>query len=283
MRALVYHGPGQKAWEEVPKPVSSTTPMPSSGSTPSRSAAPTCTSSKAMSRGHRRADPRSRGRRHRRDGRRRGQDREGRGPGAGVVHHRLRRVPVLPRRSVRPVPRRRRLDPRPHDRRHPGRVRPRAVRRHLHLPGSRRRHRRGAPHARRHPAHRLRGRRAQRRVETGRRGRRRRRGADRPVGHHGSPALQPEPRRGHRPGRQPGSKPPSSSAPTSRSTTAREDPLDVRAPLPTGSAPMSSIEAVGVPATFELAAQLIRPGGTGRQHRRARRAGDTAPRGALDP
>ena len=62
--------------------------------------------------------------------------------------------------------RRGRLDPRPHDRRHPGRVRPGAVRRHLHLPA---------------PAgasdeeilmladflHRLRSRRAQRRVQPG--------------------------------------------------------------------------------------------------------------------
>ncbi len=47
MRALVYHGPGQKAWEEVPKPESSPTPTRSCASTPSPSAAPTCTSSRA--------------------------------------------------------------------------------------------------------------------------------------------------------------------------------------------------------------------------------------------
>ena len=47
MKALVYHGPGHKAWEEVPDPRSSTTPTRSSASTPPRSAAPTCTSSRA--------------------------------------------------------------------------------------------------------------------------------------------------------------------------------------------------------------------------------------------
>ena len=83
-------------------------------------------------------------------------------PGAGVLHHRVRPLPVLPRGQLRPVPRRRRLDPRPHDRRHPGRVRAGAVRRHLDLPAPRRRRRRSRADARRHPADRLRGRRAQR-------------------------------------------------------------------------------------------------------------------------
>ena len=54
-------------------------------------------------------------------------------PGPRVVHHRVRRVPVLPRGPLRPVPGWRRLDPRAHDRRHPGRVRASAVRRHLDL------------------------------------------------------------------------------------------------------------------------------------------------------
>ena len=44
-----------------------------------------------------------------------------------------------------------------------------------------------------------------------------------------------------------------------------------------------AIEAVGVPATFELAAALVRPGRPRRQHRRARQAGHAAPRGAVDP
>ena len=43
-------------------------------------------------------------------------------------------MPVLPRGRLRPVPGRRRLDPRSHNRRHAGRVRAGAVRRHLDLP-----------------------------------------------------------------------------------------------------------------------------------------------------
>jgi hypothetical protein len=39
MRALVFHGPGQKGWEEVPNPVVIDEPPPSAGRT--------CTSSKA--------------------------------------------------------------------------------------------------------------------------------------------------------------------------------------------------------------------------------------------
>ena len=64
-------------------------------------------------------------------------------PRPRVVHHRLRRVPLLPGGPLRPVPRWRRLDPRPQDRRHPGRVRTGAVRRHVDLPRARRRGRRG--------------------------------------------------------------------------------------------------------------------------------------------
>ena len=32
MKALVYHGPGKKAWEEKPRPVVAQPPTPSSGS-----------------------------------------------------------------------------------------------------------------------------------------------------------------------------------------------------------------------------------------------------------
>ena len=50
MKALVYHGPGKKAWEEVDKPAFGTTPTQSCASMPPRSAAPISTSSKAISR-----------------------------------------------------------------------------------------------------------------------------------------------------------------------------------------------------------------------------------------
>src|SRR6266536_3088911 len=102
----------------------------------SPSAAPTCTSSKGTCRDEARDHPRPRGGRH-------GHRDRGRGAlggcgrsGAALVHFRLRPLPLLPRRSVRPVPGRGRLDLRPPDRRGPGRVRPGAVRGHLDLQGS---------------------------------------------------------------------------------------------------------------------------------------------------
>jgi len=76
----------------------------------------------------------------------------------------------------------------------------------------------------------------------------------------GSRALQPGARRGHRPGRQP-----------TRSrqelgadivvNNSREDALAVVRDLTGGLGADVAIEAVGVPATFELATQLARPGG----------------------
>jgi alcohol dehydrogenase-like protein len=51
------------------------------------------------------------------------------------------RCRYLPRRQLRPVPGRRWLDPRPPDRRHPGRVRPRTVRRTISLQAAGRCHR----------------------------------------------------------------------------------------------------------------------------------------------
>ncbi len=92
----------------------------------------------------------------------------------------VRALPLLPGEPLRPVPRRRRLDLRAHDRRPPGRVRARAVRRQLHLQGARRADRRAGPVPGRHPPDRLRGRRAQRHGRAGRHRRDRRRRADRP-------------------------------------------------------------------------------------------------------
>ena len=152
---------------------------------------------------HRRADPGPRGGRHRRDGRQRGQDGQGRGPRPRLVHLRLRDLPVLPGRACRAVPRRGRLDPRPQDRRDPGRIRPGSLRRHLHLPPPGRGGRRGHPDAVGHPADRLRGRRAQRPRPAGRCGRDRRGRPDRPVRDHRRPPVQPQPHRRDRPGGQP--------------------------------------------------------------------------------
>ena len=63
---------------------------------------------------------------------------------------------------------------------------------------------------------------------------------------------------------------PSGSGPTSSSTTRREDPRQAILDLTDGLGADVSIEAVGVPATFELATTLIRPGWPHCQHRRPR-------------
>ena len=59
---------------------------------------------------------------------------QARRPGSRVVHHRVRRVPFLPRGPLRAMPRRGRMDPRPPHRRHAGGVRPGPVRGHVDLP-----------------------------------------------------------------------------------------------------------------------------------------------------
>ena len=202
MRALVYHGPGQKAWEEVPDPeipddsdvivrVDAVTicgtdlhilkgDVPAvhrAGSWATRRSAPSRRSATACAVARRR-------------------------PGARLLHQRLRACRFCREGTLRAVPGGRRLGPRPQDRRHPGRVRPGAVRGHLHVPHPGRGERRGGPHAGRHPADRLRGRRAGRRRAPRRCRRRRRRRADRPVRDHRRPAVQPQPHRGHRPVRR---------------------------------------------------------------------------------
>ena len=97
MKALVYHGPGQKAWEEVPTPtildrtdaivrVDATTICGTDlhilkGDVPAvTDGGSSATRQSERSRGRRRSSPRPR-----------------RGPGAGVLHHLVRHLPVLPR------------------------------------------------------------------------------------------------------------------------------------------------------------------------------------------
>ena len=164
MRALVYHGPGQKAWEEVPDPE-----ILDDGDVIVRVDATTiCGTDLHILKGDVPAVHKGRILGHEAvgtvweagDGVRR------LCPGDRVLVScisALRILPVLPRGPLRAVPGGRRLGPRPQGRRHPGRVRPRAVRGQLHVPDSRRRERRRSPHAGRHPADRLRGRRAGRR------------------------------------------------------------------------------------------------------------------------
>ena len=133
MRALVYHGPGMKAWEEVAKPalekdtdaivrvdavticgtdlhiLKGDVPAVTDGRILGHEAVGT------VEQWSRREEPLYRRSRPR------------------LVHQRMRGVPVLPLDQLRPVHRRWRLDTRPQDQRHPGRVRPRPLRRHLHL------------------------------------------------------------------------------------------------------------------------------------------------------
>ena len=205
MCAVVYHGPGKKAWEEVADPViiddtDAIVRVDAVDDLRHRPAHP----QGRRPRGDRRPHPRPRGGRHRRGGRRRRQERQGRRPGAGLVHHRVRRLPVLPRghatasasaaaagssatRSTAPRPSTSGCrSPTRRPTRCPAGVSDEA-----------------AADAGRHPAHRLRGRRAQRPGPARRRRRRRRRRPDRPGRDHGRPAVQPEPHRRHRPGRQP--------------------------------------------------------------------------------
>ena len=283
MKALVYHGPQQKAWEDVPEPVLrddtdaivrvDTVTICGTDLHILKGDVPTVTEGRIL--GHEAVGTIDGGRHGR-------EEPPGRRPRAGVLHHRLRRLPVLPGGPLRAVPRRRRLDPRPPDRRHPGRAGPGAVRRHLDVPRPRRRVRRGAPDARRHPPHRLRGRRPQRRTCA--------RATSSPSSGPGrsgwprswEPASTAPATSSPSTRRTAASRRPSDSVRTSSSTTTAEDPAAVLAELTDGLGADVTIEAVGVPATFELAAALVRPAGLRGQHRRPRRTGDAAPRGPVD-
>ena len=151
--------------------------------------------------GEARNDPRPRGRRHRgRDRERRHDARAGR-PRARLLHHVVRPLPLLQGGPLRALHRRRRLDLRPPDRRPAGRVRPRAVRRHVGLQGAGRAHGRAGAVPRRHPPDRVRGRRPQRGRRAGRHGRDRRRRPDRARRDHDRAAPHARPHRRDRPRR----------------------------------------------------------------------------------
>ena len=132
----------------------------------------------------------------------------------------VRALPLLQGGPLRPLHRRRRLGLRPPDRRPAGRVRARAVRRHVRVQGAGRALRRAGAVPGRHPADGVRVRRPQRPRRAGRHGRDRRCGADRPRGDHDREALHARQDRRDRPRRRRASRKRSSSAPTSRSTTA---------------------------------------------------------------
>ena len=130
MKALVFHGPGRRAWEDKPTaddPGRHGRHRPDHDVHDLRHRPPHPQGRRP--RGDRRADPRPRGRGRRRGG---GSGRDalpqgGRGP--DLLRHRVRHVRVLPEGDVLAL-RDRRLDPRQHDRRDAGRVRPHPARRH---------------------------------------------------------------------------------------------------------------------------------------------------------
>ena len=264
MRALVYHGPGQKAWEEVPKPVI----VDDTDAIVRVDATTICGTDLHILKGDvpavdRRPHPRPRGRRHRRVGRRRRRRTSRVGDRVLVSCITACGACRFCREgTLRAVPRRRRLDPRPHDRRHPGRVRARAVRRHLHLlrsrPASPTRqllmladilptgYEVGVLNGQVQPGD------VVAIVGAG------------PIGLSaimGARLYSPAPHRRHRPGRQP----PRRGEAVRRRRRRQQQPRGSRSrscrQLTDGLGADVAIEAVGVPATFELATPLVRPGG----------------------
>ena len=203
MKALVYHGPGKRAWEEKPRPeirepTDAIVRITDDDDLRHRPAHP----EGRRPHGDRRPHPRPRGRRrHRGGGRRRHAFQKGDQVliscitscgkcdfcRKGMYSHCRHGGWILGQ----------------HDRRHPGRVRPHPARGHQPLPVPRGRRRGGAGDAERHPADRLRVRRAERPGEAGRHGGHRRRRADRARGaadgavllagrdHHDRPRRQP--------------------------------------------------------------------------------------------
>ena len=137
MKALVYHGPGQRslgreAGPEIQEPTDAIVRIDSVDDLRDRPPHP----QGRRARGEAGHDPRPRGRRHRRRDRERGDDARAGRPRARLLHHLVRPLPLLQGGPLRPLHRRRRLDLRPPDRRAPGGVRAGAVRRHVRLQGA---------------------------------------------------------------------------------------------------------------------------------------------------
>ena len=202
MKALVYHGPGQRSWDSVPDP----TIIDPTDAIVRIDSSTICGTDLHILKGDvpevtAGDDPRPRGRRHRRRGRRRRHDDRARRPGARLVHHVVRTLPLLQGGPLRPLHRRRRLDLRPPDRRASGRVRARAVRGHLGLQGPGRPERRAGALPRRHPADGLRGGCPERARRARRHGGRRRGGPGRARRDHDGQAAHARPDHRDRPRR----------------------------------------------------------------------------------
>ena len=143
MKALVYHGPGRRSWETVPDPDL----VDDTDAIVRVDAVTICGTDLHILKGDVPAVT---------DGRILGHEavgtvesvgtgvktRQGRRPRARLVHHRVRRVPLLPRRPLRQCLGGGGWILGHTDRRHPSRIRPCPVRRHVDLPGPGRRQRR---------------------------------------------------------------------------------------------------------------------------------------------
>ena len=89
MHAVVFHGPGQKSWEEVPKPEI----VDDTDAIVRVDAVTICGTDLHILKGD---VPAMTPGRHDRECRHRREDPEGRRQGARVLHHRLRHLPLLP-------------------------------------------------------------------------------------------------------------------------------------------------------------------------------------------
>ena len=177
--------------------------------------------------------------------------------------------------------RRDRLDLRPPDRRRAGRVRARALRRDVGPRRARGRVRRAGAVPRRHPPDGLRDRRAERPRRPGRHGRGRRRGAGRPRGDDDRRDRRREPDHRGRP-RRVAAQARRELRRDAHGRRAARTPRREIVEITGGEGVDVAMEAVGIPATFDLCTRIVQRGRHRRQHRRARRADDAAPRGALD-
>ena len=138
MKALVYKGPGSKAWEDVPNP----TIQADTDAIVRVDCTTICGSDLHILKGDVPEVTEGRILGHEAVGTVEsvgvgGHDGRARRSGARLVHQRLWAMPLLPGRPLRSVPRWRGVDPGPPHRRDAGRVRPGALRRHLDLQGAR--------------------------------------------------------------------------------------------------------------------------------------------------
>ena len=283
MKALVYNGPGERAWESAPDP----SILAPTDAIVRIDTSTICGSDLHILKGDvpevdARNDPRPRGGRDRRRGRRGGDDDRRRRPRARLVHHLVRPLPLLPGGPLRSLRRRRRLDLRPPDRRPPGGVRPRPVRGHLRLQGAGGPERRAGAVPRRHPADGLRGRRPERPRRAGGHGRGRRCGPDRACRDHDREAAHPGPDHRDRPRRRPARQ-------GARVRRRRDDQQRRRGRRREGHgadrrARCGRRHRGGRRAGHVRAVHGVDPAGrTRRERRRARKVRDAPPREALDP